>query len=164
MKAEHRRQLAVFGAVAVLFCAGGVISIVFGIRMYRENRAFADRATAADGKVVGFETWESGTGSDERENIHYAVVVYKTADGREVRFRGPSKDGLVKLKQGDAVRVLYYPANPQAARVDSFMGLWFAATMLIAVGAGAVVVPLLTMRQAWKWAERQGGAEEGDRQ
>jgi hypothetical protein len=129
--------------------------------MYHENRAFADRATAADGKVIGFETWESGTGFDERENIHYAVVVYETADGREVRFRGPSKDGLVKLKQGDAVRVLYYPDDPKGARVDSFMGLWFGATMLIAVGAGAFIVPLLTMWQAWKWAKRQEDPRKG---
>jgi hypothetical protein len=158
MKREHRRQLAVFGAIAILFCVGGVVSIVFGVGMYRENRAFADRATAAPGKVIGFETWESGTGSDERENIHYAVVIYKTEDGRDVRFRGPSKDGLVKLKQGDAVRVLYDPKETQTVKVDSFMGLWFGATMLIGVGAGAILVPLLTVWQAWKWAKRQEGS------
>ena len=155
MKPEHRTQLRVLGAIVILFGAAGVAACVFGARMYIENREFVASAAAAPGRVAGFEKWESGTGADERENITYAVVLYTTAAGQDIRFRGPSKDGLVKLRQGDAVRVLYDPAAPEAARVDSFMGLWFGATMLCCVGAGAILIPLLTLWQAWKWAKRQ---------
>lgn len=155
MKADHKKQLAVFMLIALFFCAAGIVSVCFGIRMYKENRAFADLANSTEGKVVGFETWESGTGFDRRENIYYATIVYSAADGREVRFRGPSRDGLVKLKQGESVRVLYDSANPEAARVDSFMGLWFGATMLCGVGAGAIFLPLFTLRQSWNWVKRQ---------
>jgi hypothetical protein len=59
------------------------------------------------------------------------MVVYTTENGKEITFRGPSRDGLVKLNKGDTVRVLYYPDDPENARVDSFMGLWFAAAMLM---------------------------------
>jgi len=160
MKREHRTQLIVFATVAAAFCVGGVVLLVLGFRSYGDSRAFAAGASAAEGDVVGFETWESGTGFDERDNIHYAVVVYRAAEGREVRFRGPSRDGLVRLARGDKVRVLYHPNDPENARVDSFMGLWFAATMLWIVGGGAVVIPPLTLWQAWKWAKRQGGTDE----
>jgi hypothetical protein len=155
MKAEHKKQLAVFMVIALLFCAGGIVCILFGIGMYIENRAFADRAIPTEGKVAGFEKWESGTGFDRQENLYYATILYKAADGREVRFRGPSRDGLVKLKRGDSVRVLYDSANPEAARVDSFMGLWFGATMLCGLGVGAILIPLLTLWHSWKWVKRQ---------
>ena len=157
VKTEHRKQLAVVGALVLLFCAGGVVLIVLGFYKYTDSREFVAGAESAKGKVVGFETFDA-PGSDPRDDIHYAMVLYRTADGRGVRFQGPSKDGLVRLKQGDKVRVLYYPSDPENARVDSFMGLWFAATMLWIVGGGFIVVPLLTMWQGWRWVKRQEGA------
>ncbi len=155
MEARYRNQLIVFGAVAALFSIAGLVGIAFGIRMYAENRAFADGAEEADGVVTGFKKWESGTGSDERENIYYARVRFALDDGTEIEFVGPSRDGLVRLNEGDAVRVLYYPDKPENARVDSFMGLWFGATMLCAIGAAAVLIPLFTMWQAWRWVKAQ---------
>ena len=159
MDVKHRRQLVVFGAVSLLFCIGGVVLIVLGIGRFMESRAFVSGAKTAPGTVVGFETYDA-VGVDLSDDIHYAMIAYTTKDGRRVKFRGPSKDGLVRLKGGDDVRVLYYPGDPQEARVDSFMGLWFAATMLWVVGVGAVLIPALTMWQAWKWVKKQeGGAD-----
>lgn len=159
MKPEHRKQIMIFSWVTAIFCAGGLVLVVLGIRSYNENSAFADGAQSAPGKVIGFETWEDPS-RDLRENVTYAVVLYKTTDGREVRFGGPDKTSteglLAHLNKGDEVRVLYHPDDPEAARMDSFMGLWFWATMLCGVGAGAILVPLLTMWEAWKWAKRQG--------
>ena len=154
MTREHNRQLIFAAALTFLFCAGGVVMIVLGWRSYADNRAFVTGAEAAKGKVVGFETYDA-PGARLGDDIHCAIVLYTTEDGREVRFEGPSKDSLVKLGQGDDVRVLYYPDAPEEARVDCFMGLWFPATMLWIVGGGAVAIPLLTLRQAWKWVKRQ---------
>ena len=86
------------------------------------------------------------------------MVFFKTDDGREVRFQGPSQDGLEKYRKGDKVRALYGPVAPEDAKIDSFMGLWFAATMLWIVGGGFIVVPLLTLWQGWGWVKRQEGA------
>jgi len=159
MKAEYKKQIVIVGVLALVFCAGGVVLIVLGFRQYADSRAFVTGAKAAKGEVVGFETYDA-PGTDPRDDIHYAMVRYETEDGREITFRGPSKDGLVKLKRGDEVRVLYYPDRPEKARVDSFMGLWFAATILWVVGGGAIVVPLLTLWQGWKWVKRQEGREQ----
>ena len=130
--------------------------IYLGYGKYTDSREFAAGAKSADGTVTGFETYDA-PGSDIRDDIHYAMVTYTTEDGMEITFQGPSKDGLVKLKKGDPVRVLYYPDGPENARVDSFMELWFAATMLIGLGAGAILIPLLTLWQCWKWVEKQDG-------
>ena len=157
MKPEHQRQLLIFGVVTLLVSVGGVVLVLLGFGRYVDSRAFVAMATPAPGKVVGFETYDA-PGGDSRDDIHYAMVVYKTRGGREIKFRGPSRDGLVRLKRGDDVRVLYDPSDPKKARVDSFMGLWFAATMLWLIGGGALIIPPLTMWQAWKWAKRQDGA------
>ena len=154
MKNEHRKQLIIGWSLALLFCLGGVVLIVLGWGRYADSREIAAGALSAPGKVVGFEKYDA-PGLSPRDDLHYAMIVYETAGGREVRFRGPSKDGLVKLERGDEVNVLYYPQKPQQARVDPFMGLWFPATMLMGLGIGAILLPLLTMWEALKWVKQQ---------
>lgn len=151
----HKTQLKITAMVVLLFCAGGAVLIYFGYGEYADSREFAGGAETAEGDVTGFEVYDDPASLSERDNIYYAMIRYTTEDGREIIFRGPSKHGLVKLKQGDSVRVLYYPEEPKNARVDSFMGLWFVATMLIGLGVGAILIPLLTLWQCWKWVKRQ---------
>ena len=131
--------------------------IILGYQKYTDSREFAAGAETAEGKVTGFEVYDDPVSLSDRDNIYYAVVTYTPQDGQEVTFRGPSRDGLVKLKKGDTVRVLYYTDDPENARVDSFMGLWFASVMLMGFGAGAILIPLLTLHQCWKWVRKQEG-------
>ena len=154
MKKEHQKQLLIGWSLTVLFCAVGVALIIWGFSKYIDSRDFSSGAQSARGKVVDFETYDA-PGNNPRDDIHYAMVRYKTTDGQDVLFRGPSRDGLVRLNQGDEVSVLYHPGAPEDARVDSFMGLWFAATILWGVGGGAILIPLFTMWQAWKWVKEQ---------
>ena len=154
MKAEYKRQLAVTAIVTLLFCAGGSVLIVLGTHEYNKSKAFKANAQSALGRVIGFETYDA-PGSDLSDDIHYAVVLFTLEDGREIRFQGPSRDGPVNLHKGDEVTVLYNPEDPTDAKVDNFMGLWFSATMLAGLGAAAILIPLLTLWQAWKWCQRQ---------
>ena len=110
MKREHQKQLFIGGILTILFCAGGFALTTWGFFKYVDSRDFVAGAQSARGKVVGFETYDAPC-SDISEDIHYAMVRYETFDGQDVLFRGPSKDGLVKLKQGDEVSVLYYPST-----------------------------------------------------
>jgi hypothetical protein len=155
MKKEHRKQLVIGWVLTVPFCVGGLALIIWGSSKYIDSREFSSGAQSASGKVVGFETYDAPGSISPRDDIHYAMVRYETADGQDVLFRGPSRDGLVRLNQGDEVDILYYPGTPEDARVDTFMGLWFAATILWGVGGGAIVIPLLTMWQAWKSMKQQ---------
>ena len=154
MKDEHRTQLIIGWSVALLFCVGGVVLILLGWGRYADSRKFAANALSAPGEVVGFEKYDA-PGISPRDDIHYAMIRYQTREGTEIRFRGPSRDGPVDLEQGDEVEVLYYPEAPEKARVNSFMGLWFPATILMGLGAAAILIPLLTMWQAWKWVKQQ---------
>lgn len=151
---EYRRQLALLAFLSAVFSAGGAVLIFLGLQSYSANRAFADHALPAEGTVESFEIWRD-PGTDRREDVHYAVVSFKIADGRNVRVRGPRRNSFVDLEQGDSVAVLYDAENPENAKFDSFMGLWFSATMLCAIGASAILIPMLTLWQGWLWAKRQ---------
>jgi len=154
MKAEYKKQLVVTAFVVLLFCVGGVVLIALGAQEYNKSQAFKAKAESAPGRVVGFEIYDA-PGGDVSDDIHYVMVQFTLKDGREIRFQGPSKDGPVNLDKGDEVTVLYDPADPTIAKVDNFMGLWFGATMLSGFGAAAILIPLLTLWQAWKWCKRQ---------
>lgn len=154
MKAKYKKQLVITAFVVLLVCAGGTVLIALGAQEYATSREFKAKAKSAPGRVVGFEIYDA-PGGDVSDDIHYVVVLFTPEDGREIRFQGPSKDGLVNLDKGDEVRVLYDPADPTIAKVDNFMGLWFSATMLSGFGAAAVLLPLLTLWEAWKWCKRQ---------
>jgi len=156
MKDKHSKEMKIVGAFAALFCLVGIVLIVVGFRFYGSSRSFVENARSVPGKVVGFEKWEPEINTSERDGMLYAVVVFKTESGQEVRFQGPSEDGLEKYEKGDRVRVLYGPQEPQNARIDSFMGLWFASTMFWVIGGSAIIIPLFTLWQGWKWAKRQG--------
>ena len=137
-----------------MFVIGGAVLIWLGFNAYNETCAFTEGALKADGVVVDFEIWDP-PGADISEEIWYAMVRYTPEGGEELTFTGPSRNGLVNLDKGDAVTVLYHPEDPAGARVDSFMGLWFKAAIMWLVGAGAIFVPLLTLREAYKWAKAQ---------
>ncbi|PCJ58429.1 MAG: hypothetical protein COA79_12980 [Planctomycetota bacterium] len=149
-----KKDLLIMGLFAVLFNLGGIALTIWGFMFYGESSKFVAGATSTKGKVIGFEKFD-GPGTSMSEDIHYAIVLYKSHDNQEIRFRGPSKHGLVKLKHGQEVKVLYHKNKPKDARVDSFMGLWFIPTMLWLVGGGAILVPSFTMYRAWKSIRNQ---------
>lgn len=163
MKAMYKRQLAIFGAVAILFVCGGIASIFFGVGMYQESATFAERANEASGTVVDYEKVVRGTGANEREDVRYYVVVeFTAADGRQHRFKGPDRqeEGPFKIRKGDVVSVLYDPASPQNAKVNSFLGMWFSSTILIVVGIASILVPMLTLWTSWNWIKQQARKDE----
>ena len=82
MKTEHKRQLVIFGVVALLFCAGGIVSVGFGVGLYQDNRAFAQKAKPATGHVVDYKKVVRGTGQNPRKDVTYYVIVeYTTQNG-----------------------------------------------------------------------------------
>ena len=63
----------------------------------------------------------------------YAVVTFKTPDGRQHRFQSRSRSSL--WHAGDAVRVAYDPAAPDDAQIESIAGRWVFALIFGIIGA-----------------------------
>ena len=60
-----------------------------------------------------------------------------------------SEPWWASYEAGGSVEVIYDPERPDDARIDRFAEIWFAPLMLWAVGAGAMLIPPLTM---WRHA------------
>ena len=70
--------------------------------------------------------------------------------------------------KGEKIEVLYFPAKPQEARINSFFSLWGGSVILgvmgaifFLIGAGVTLVPMLKKRQG-EYLKEQGRAIETD--
>ena len=57
-----------------------------------------------------------------------------TRSGNPVEFTGSVGSSPPAFDVGEPVAVLYDPAEPEEARIDSFFQLWFAALILGGIG------------------------------
>jgi Protein of unknown function (DUF3592) len=98
--------------------------------------------TRADGIVIDLIVERDSDGDD----MSYPRVRFMTAAGESVEFTGSVGSRPAAFDIGEAVAVLYDPAKPRDARIDSFFQLWFGPLVLgflgvvfTAVGGGAII-------------------------
>ena len=115
------------GAVLLV---GGVASMTVGFLALRQARTFVRRAQRAIGHVVDLYSYVGHQSAGTAP-----VVEFETADGRTIRFASRAGSNPSMYKRGDSVGVLYDPARPEAAKVDSFLALWLGPTIFIGVGS-----------------------------
>jgi hypothetical protein len=103
------------------------------------------RADKADGTVVAL----IGERDSDGDTMYYPRVRFITRSGNPVEFTGSVGSSPAAFDVGEPVAVLYDPAEPEEARIDSFFQLWFAALVLggiglvfAAIGGGGALVAL----------------------
>jgi hypothetical protein len=124
---RHRRLLipAAIGILFMLLAAVGAapdIGFVFG-------------ATRAEGRFVGAVTQSGGKAS--RPMFHY-----RTADGSIRTFTARGGLGSKTYVDGDKAVILYDPARPGDARLNSFVELWLGPTLLAGCGLLLILLSL----------------------
>jgi hypothetical protein len=124
------QALTVTGAA---FAGIGALLFAIGVVITRSNRAFARRALRAPGQVTGVRR-SSPAGATT--TIAYPELRFALPDGRLVETVARTGTNFERLQEGDAVTVLYDPADPTKARVDSRKAS-AGATLL---GAGFLVI------------------------
>jgi len=110
-----------------------------------DTRSDIARADKADGSVIDL----IGERDSDGDTIYYPRVRYVTLSGTPVEFTGSVGSSPPAFAVGEPVSVLYDPAEPEQARIDSFFQLWFAALILgviglvfAAIGGGGTLVAL----------------------
>jgi Protein of unknown function (DUF3592) len=130
-----RRSVGIESIVWLLLALG---IVGFGVKLLVDTRQFLATAAAADGVIVGTYPAERSydTGGEHGPSVtrivHLPIVRFTTADDEVVQFR--SGTDAAGSRVGASVRVLYDPANPRTARVDSWLTRWVPAVGLILVG------------------------------
>jgi len=100
-----------------------------GIYSYLSTGDFIAQAASAAGVVIGLEREQDADGND----TYYPRVQFE-AKGRSYQFRGQVGSGYGTFKVGEQVEVFYDPADPDHARINSFVQLWFFPLFLGGMG------------------------------
>jgi hypothetical protein len=100
-----------------------------GIYSFLSTRDFIGEAATTGGVVIDLERERDADGNDS----YYPRVQFET-NGRSYQFRGQVGSGRGTFKVGEQVEVLYDPADPYHARINSFLQLWFFPLFLGGMG------------------------------
>lgn len=144
-----KRQLGVLRIVLIglMLVGGGLVGL--GATVLVDNQRFVAKAAGATGVVLYLREEvrreRVGSGSNERDedvSYFYPIVQFHTAREQVVEFEG--NDG--SLRAGDSVKVLYDPANPHDARLDSWPSRWGAGTVPLAIGLALIAIGAVLYR------------------
>lgn len=115
---------AIFLVIGLGLLGGGAYS---GVSRFD----FLGNAVSASGVVIDLEArWDS----DDGGYTYYPRVRFATEGGRPYEFTGDVGSSPASFDVGEEVRVLFDPADPSKARIDSFMQLWFTPLLLSGMG------------------------------
>jgi len=132
LQAAIRRQQRVNRFTWLVLLLGGAGLLLLGHHLHRSTAAFLARAVPARGRVVELAE------NDSSDGVTYAPVVEFEARGERHRFKDSVSSNPPSHRMGDAVQVLYDPADARKARVDR--GLWNRAIPLLIGALGALLV------------------------
>lgn len=95
---------------------------------------------STQGNVIGIER-DYSHGIDETQNhptkiIMYAPLVkFTTHTGTHITFKGQTYSDTAHYKVGDSIGVIYDPAHPEGALIDTWSETWFWPWLATALGA-----------------------------
>lgn len=138
--------------VFAIFLAVGLLCAGLAVYAIHDTQSFLARAVTARGEVTGLE-YRRGTSNSG--GAYSPIVKYKTATGEEHTFHSNVGSSPPSYHVGEAVNVLYDPANPAAARIHGFFSLWLVAIIsgilgcvFSLIGGCGLIVPRVWAREA----------------
>ncbi len=135
---DERTRL-MFTLVPLALTLGGLLFVFLGIRRLVGVRAFAARAAQAPGTVIGFNTRSVGRTSGSGDSggpLDFPVVRYAPLGGPEIEFESPVGSRPRTHRAGQAVTVLYDPADPRRAQIQSGCLQYALPLAFIGLGSG----------------------------
>ena len=150
-----KRSGLVFTLIFGLIGLGMLIGCFFAVS---STLSFRGKSKVGEGVVV--ELVESR--GDKGGTMYKPVVEWTSPDGKKRRFTGSVASSPPSYARGEKAMLRYEPANPESARLDSFMENWFAALILgllgsvfFAVGAGVGIYGW-RKKKAVEWLRAHG--------
>jgi len=141
----------------ILFMAiSGVITLLVGLAA-ADQRHFVASAKPAKGTVVTMLTEHHDNKTRYRPEIQFTAP-----DGQPVKFRSGMSSSPPAYRVGEAVDVLFDPADPRKAEIDDFKTLWMGYLigglmgLLFLVIGGAVAVKGLRAVKKILWLKKNG--------
>jgi hypothetical protein len=112
-----------------------------GLELNRRERERMQGWSRADGSIVFIL---AAPGASKRTGK--ALVGFQTSSGDRITFTSPPRIGFRTLRSGEAVSVLYDPADPSRAVIDPRAARWTRNALLAAASA---ILAILGASVAW---------------
>ena len=122
--------------VAVLVL--GLALVGGGVAWQRRSRRLA-RATGVSGTIVDYEDRFTG-----KSGATFPVVAFHTPNGKTMRVTMRQGRLFTYPRVGSQVKVIYDPAKPDVAYIDS-AGFRYGSFAIVIVGLGLVVLSALRL-------------------
>jgi hypothetical protein len=144
----------VFGALSLISACA---LLALGGSCYSRSVAFKKTAVEAQGAVVELKEG-SGGGPGNHHTVYYPVVRFADKAGQDHTLYSSSGSYPPAYEVGERVSVLYDPANPKEAKINSFSNLWLWPLILGIMGGLDLLTGLFLffgMPLIIAWAERR---------
>ena len=140
--------------VLIVMMVVGAIFVVGGVKALVDSQRFVAKAATANGVVVDVakvvqREQRGSSGHEYYVDVTYfhPVVQFLTAREQVVRFQASEGNSDPSTHRvGDSIRILYDPASPRNARLDTWFSRWGDSMILIVVGFALVVIPAVIYR------------------
>lgn len=119
--------------VGIVFSLVGGLLALIGVFLFIRTRIFIGKAQEAKGTVI--QMVYSRTSSSSGSGGGYAPVYqFRTFDGQNIVIQDSLSSNPPRFQVGQEIEVLYDPGNPQKARLNKWMNLYFVPLLLGGIG------------------------------
>ncbi len=118
--------------VGIVFSLVGGLLALIGVFLFIRTRIFIGKAQAVKGTVI--QMVYSRTSSSSSSGGYAPVYQYKTLDGQSFVMQDNLSSNPPRFQVGQEIDVLYESENPQKARINKWMNLYFAPVLLGVLG------------------------------
>jgi len=116
----------------VFSLVGGLLALI-GVFLFIRTRIFIGKAQEVKGTVI--QMVYSRTSSSSGSGGGYAPIYqFKTLDGQNIVIQDSVSSNPPRFQVGQEIDVLYESGNPQKARINKWMNLYFAPVLLGGMG------------------------------
>jgi hypothetical protein len=137
------------------FCVAGPLLLILALATAAQRCALVMSGARAEATVIG-----AARASGSTRATYAPVFQFAALDGRSYTVNSDVYGKESEIRFGQRLRVLYWPAHPESARIDAFAPLWTMPLVVGVVGAAFCVVPAIMLVS---WMRRRADAAEPDK-
>ena len=116
----------------VFSIVGGLLALI-GVFLFIRTRIFIGKAQEVKGTVMQM-VYSRSSSSSGSGGGYAPVYQFKTLDGQSIVIQDSLSSNPPRFQVGQEIDVLYEPGNPQKARINKWMNLYFVPVLLGGMG------------------------------
>lgn len=130
--------------IGIVFSLVGGLLAMIGVFLFIRTRIFISKAQKVKGTVIQM-VYSRSSSSSGGGGGYAPVYQFRTVDGQTIVMHDSLSSNPPQFQVGQEIDILYDPANPQKARINKWMNLYFVSLLLGGMGLifGGVGVVLL---------------------